>query len=175
MKAIEPFKEDKSDLKPVQDAGIPASTEYATNELGVSGNTKLRGNNQVGEPEAALANIERAALLISNAKSLDEAFALKSLIKETEIRARKKGLVDVEHKAIEYRYWIDDKIGEILESMKETGERKGPVAGYNTRKSTVKTLKDLGVTNNESSRLQKFHRLSAEEKQQIIEKAKENV
>jgi hypothetical protein len=97
----ERIEKDRGDLKSAPDAENPTSAEHATNVPDTSHYT-IPDTDQVREPEGALANIEAAALLISTAKSLDEAFALKSLIKEGEIRARKKGLVDVEQKTVEY-------------------------------------------------------------------------
>ena len=126
------------------------------------------------QPETALANIERAALLIAGAKTLDEAFVLRGVLKEAEIKARNQGLVDVEQMAIEYRFWVRDKIGELLERMKETGERaeRGDINRYTKESISKKSLKDLGVTANESSRAQKYHKLPPEKKEEIIEKAK---
>lgn len=129
------------------------------------------------QPETALANIERAALLIAGAKTLDEAFILRGVLKEAEIKARKQGLVDVEQKAIEYRFWVVDKVGEILERMAETGERRSfeegrPSEKRNNDATLSKTLKDLGVTRSDSSRALKYHKLPPEKKEEIIEKAK---
>jgi 16S rRNA G966 N2-methylase RsmD len=125
----------------------------------------------------ALANIEKAGLLIASAKTLDETFVLKALFKEAEIRARKKGLVDVEQKAVEYRFWVNDKIGELLENMKETGElSSGNPSKFNVaRKGRIKSLKELGISEHESSRLQKYHKLSQKDKDAIIESAKKRI
>lgn len=133
------------------------------------------------ESDASLVKIERAAELIQSAKVLDEAFALRALFRETEIRARQRGLQDVEQKAIEYKFWVEDKIGEILEKMERTGERSRGVFSEtenprSTKKSTPsKTLKQLGISKNESSRYQQFHRLPEQAKKEAIEKAKRKV
>jgi hypothetical protein len=127
----------------------------------------------------SLTKLGAAAKQIAEAKTLDEAFVLRALFKEAQIRARQKGLIEVEERAVEYKFFVEDKIAELLEQMKETGERAEP--GNKERSnpkvttSAIKTLKDLGISKNESSRLQKFHNLPKEEKEQILEKAKKRV
>lgn len=133
-----------------------------------------------------IAAINKAAAMISQAKTLDETFVLKALFKEAELRARKRGLEETQKKAIEYQYWIKDRMGEILEQMKETGERvsgkerllegrlprtiqKGMTEDDNHH---PKTLKELGLSRKESSQIQQFHNLPLEKKKEIIDTAK---
>lgn len=125
----------------------------------------------------ALAKIEKAAILIKEAKTLDETFVLKALFREAEIKARRQGLTEVEQKAIEYKYWVQDKIGEILERMKESGQRatSGGQFKDSQKNDSLKTLKDLGLTSQESYLAQKFHNLPEEKKAEVIEKAKKKV
>ncbi|MHB1909739.1 MAG: DNA methyltransferase [Nitrososphaerales archaeon] len=131
--------------------------------------------------EDSLANIEKASLLISQARNTDEALFLKSMFQAAEIQARKKGLTDIESKAVEYKLWTEDKLGALLIQMKESGERAkaGELTSHSNFRSTMsnapKTLADLGISKNEASRYQKFHKLPEDKKLEIIEHAKEKV
>lgn len=128
------------------------------------------------QESSALANIERAALLIKEAKTLDETFVLKALFREAEIKARRQGLTDVEQKAIEYKFWVQDKIGELLDTMKQSGERVSKGYDVSHKKETLgKTLQELGLTKQESYLARTFHNLPVERKEEIIDKAKKRV
>ncbi len=70
----------------------------------------------------ALANIEKAKTLIEKAKTIDKALFIKGLLKEEEIQARKKGLVDIQVLAANYQVLVMQKIGQILLEMKAGGE-----------------------------------------------------
>jgi len=65
--------------------------------------------------------------------------------------------------------------------MKATGERHEGAGGdrksenHGPNRMTVKTLKDLGITKNESSRAQRHHNLPQEKKQEIIEEGEGSI
>lgn len=120
----------------------------------------------------ALANLDKAVMLISNAKSIDEAFALKALFDAAQIEARRTKTIEVEKKAAEYKLWTMDKIGQLLDEMKKQGKRS---AGGNPHREvnhnpdvSVKTLKELQISPMMSSRCQKFYKLPEERKMEAI-------
>jgi len=121
-----------------------------------------------------LDNINKAKELIARAKSLDEARNITDALAVAEFAARKKGLDEVEQLAIEYKLWAQRRIGELLIQMKETGERAKPGgdrpsksaevfdSNQNSTMEAPKTLKQLGISKNDSSRYQQLAEMDKE-------------
>lgn len=74
------------------------------------------------EQSTALAKIERAGQLLTEAHTIDQALFLKGLLKEAEVQARKKGLTDIQVLAARYEILVMQKIGQIIKEMKAKGE-----------------------------------------------------
>jgi len=127
----------------------------------------------------ALANIENAKSLLAQAHDFDQLQFVKAMLKEAEIQARKKGLVDVEALAASYKVLVIRKIGQLLIEMKETGERKtgheNLPRSHSESTPSAKTLKDLGITKNESSQYQALARQSPEQFENTVKTTEKKV
>lgn len=127
-------------------------------------------------PEDALAVIDKASILIAQAKTLDEAKNLKSLLDFAQKQAREKKLEGMEKDIIGYKFMLKDKVGEMLEVMQEKGELV--VQGQHPHVLSEvheKTLKDLDMTRNEASEAKQFHKLPEQQKTEVVEKAKAKI
>jgi hypothetical protein len=125
---------------------------------------------QVQRGESSLVKLDKAASLIEQAKSLDEAFALKAIFQVAEIEARRTKSIEVEKKATEYKIWTINKIGELLWTTKQNGGRANE-RGSNKMNPGVATLKHLKISRAMASRAQKFYLMPEEEKLSIINSA----
>jgi SAM-dependent methyltransferase len=167
---------------------------------------------QASSSNGALANIEKAERLLAEAHTIDQALFLKGMLKEAEVQARKKGLMDIQILAARYEILVMQKIGQILQEMKTKGElakggepfRKSERHGFNeisnkdkhprkprnplthpSEKSRgdlntkprrdAKTVKQLGLSWNESSEAQKLARKSPEELQAEMEAREQRI
>jgi hypothetical protein len=124
------------------------------------------------KPDETLAVIRGAALAISKARTMDDTILLKAVLDAAQVKARKQGLHDLEKEVIDYKFLLQDKTGEIIEDLKQSGQLS---VGRPEKSTPGVQLNSLGISRNESSKAQKFHKLPAEKKTSIIETEKAKV
>jgi len=107
----------------------------------------------------ALARLSDAVRMLAEARSLNEITHIHSMAKAAQAYAQAQGLGDeAEAYAREIQLLAARKAGEVLKQMAEAGERAKPgsAGGRGNRSSTVPTIKDLGITADQSARWQRI-------------------
>jgi N6-adenosine-specific RNA methylase IME4 len=140
------------------------------NDLGEFQGTIYPDNREVESEltENALANIEKAGLLIASAKTIDEALDLKEKLAVAEFYARQKGIIELEEKAREYKLWAERRIGQLIIAGKQEGkfeDRGGDRKSISANKENdlkVK-LEELPFDKNERAYFQKLAKIPEKE------------
>ena len=114
-----------------------------------------------------LARYDAMCQAIVACASVDEVKEIRDKARALEVYAQQSLNTDVERKAAEIRIRAERRAGELLKGMKETGERasatgnlkRGPKSKDTT---SEKTLSDLCITRDESSKWQKLAEIPEE-------------
>lgn len=86
---------------------------------------------------------------------IDEAHQLRSKARALEVYAKQARNFDAETKCAQIRIRAEQRGGDLLKEMERNGERAGQ-GGDRKSKSADTTLKDLGITRDQSSKWQKL-------------------
>ncbi len=121
-----------------------------------------------------LALYDRARLALAEAHRVDEIVAIRDHARAVAAAARIAKDDELISQATEIRLRAERRAGELLHQMKVTGERAAQ-GGDRKSKSPDVTLKDLGVSNMQSSRWQKLAELREQDFEQKLSNAKREV
>lgn len=121
-----------------------------------------------------LIRYEAARYALAEAKTIDEVKEIRD--RAIAIQAYAKQAMDPEmvNNAIEIRFRAERRGGEMLREMKAAGERQpGGRPAKRSADDTVKALRDLRITKEQSSRWQRLSELAEEEYQQRVKEAQQ--
>lgn len=134
--------------------------------------------------DLGLARYDKMCTAIAECHKIDEAKDIRDKARAIEVYAQQAKNTDAERKAAEIRIRAERKAGELLREMKETGKRAAPKDGASTRiargdksspvnsavmpKPIPPSLKDLGITPDQSSKWQALANVPAEEFEKAV-------
>jgi hypothetical protein len=110
-----------------------------------------------------LIRYDAMCLAIAECHRVDEVKDIRDRARAFEVYAKQALNLDAERKAAEIRIRAERKAGVLLKEMKDTGQRQKPGGDRKKSKSRDTTLKDLGITRDQSSKWQQLADIPAEE------------